>query len=78
MVKLYDAEKGTRLGDITEEDLRFLIEQLEEESLTDRDYYVSADTVDMLEQAGGDPTLIATLRQALGGGEGVEVRWERW
>ena len=78
MIKLYDAERGTRLGDITEQDLQFLVDQLEEESLTDRDYYVSADTIDMLEQAGADPALVATLRQAVAGREGVEVRWERW
>jgi processive 1,2-diacylglycerol beta-glucosyltransferase len=77
MVQLYDAEQGTPLGQITDEQLQFLIDQLEEESLTDRDYYISADTVDMLEDEGADSALVDALRQALGGREGMDVRWER-
>ena len=77
MAQLYDAERGTRLGAISDEQLRFLVDSLEEESATDRDYYVTADTVDMLEDDGADAQLVRLLRQALEGREGVEVRWSR-
>jgi hypothetical protein len=75
MIRLHDTERGTLIGTITEEQLQFLIDELEEESAEDTDYYVSADTVDMLEENGGDPELVGLLRSALAGREGVDVRW---
>jgi hypothetical protein len=75
MIRLHDTERGTLIGTITEEQLQFLIDELEEESAEDTDYYVSADTVDMLEENGGDPELVTLLRSALAGRDGVDVRW---
>jgi processive 1,2-diacylglycerol beta-glucosyltransferase len=77
MVELRDAERGTPLGTISDEQLRFLIDELEEESATDQDYYINAGTIEMLEADGADAELVGILRQALGGREGVEVRWSR-
>jgi hypothetical protein len=77
MIQLYDAERGTRLGTITEEELQTLIDSLEEESAADRDYYLTADTIDMLESDGADQNLVRLLRDALAGREGMDVRWER-
>ncbi|HEX6532945.1 MAG TPA: hypothetical protein VF041_00025 [Gemmatimonadaceae bacterium] len=77
MIQLYDAERGTRLGTISEEQLQSLIDELEEESATDRDYYLTPATIDMLESDGADPELVRLLRDALAGREGMEIRWER-
>lgn len=77
MIELHDAERGTRLGTISDEQLQFLVDALEEESLTDKDYYISADTIDMLEEDGADRDLLSMLRTALGGREGVDIRWTR-
>jgi processive 1,2-diacylglycerol beta-glucosyltransferase len=77
MIELHDAERGTRLGTISDEQLQFLVDALEEESPTDKDYYISADTVDMLEADGADRELLSILRSALGGREGVDIRWSR-
>lgn len=75
MVQLYDAETSRPLGSITDNQLRFLINQLEEESLEDKDYYIDGATIDLLEQGGADPALLKTLRDALGSKEGMEIRW---
>ncbi len=77
MVELHDAERGTRLGTITEQQLKFLADALEEESRSDNDYYISADTIEMLETDGADADLIGLLRRALGGREGIDIRWSR-
>jgi processive 1,2-diacylglycerol beta-glucosyltransferase len=77
MIELHDAERGTRLGTISDEQLQFLVDALEEESLEDKDYYISGDTIDMLEEDGADRQLITLLRGALGGREGMDVRWSR-
>ena len=75
MAKLYDAETATFLGTIADSQLRFLINQLEEESATDQDYYLDRPTIDLLEQNGADASVVTMLRQALGSRDGMEIRW---
>ena len=77
MIKLYDKETGKFLETIKEQHPRFLMNQLEEESLDDTDYYINIATIELLEQAGADPSLVKLLRQGLGEREEMEVRWER-
>ena len=77
MIRLHDAERNTLIATISEDQLQFLIDELEEESPEDRDYYLSADTIDMLEQDGAASQLVALLRSALAGREGMDVRWSR-
>jgi hypothetical protein len=77
MIRLHDTERDRRIGTITEEQLQFLIDKLEEESLEDTDYYLSTDTIDMLEEDGGDVELVALLRSAMAGRDGMDVRWSR-
>lgn len=77
MIQLYDAERDTLLATISDEELQRLIDSLEEESATDQDYYITADTIDMLEDDGADPHLVRVLRDALAGREGMDIRWSR-
>ena len=48
---------------------------LERESETDDDYYLTAETVDLLSDRGVDASAIAVLRHALGGRPGMDLRW---
>jgi hypothetical protein len=77
MVELRDAERGQQLGTITEQQLKFLVDELEEESTSDNDYYITADTIEMLKTDGADADLIGLLRRALGNREGLDIRWSR-
>lgn len=77
MIELFDTETGASLGTITEAQLQFLVDQMEEESADDTDYYVSRDTLDVFEEQAADPVLVALLRKALGDREDMEIRWHR-
>jgi len=77
MIELRDKETGRSLGSITEDQLQFLVDQLEEESSTDTDYYLNATTLDMFVDNGIDPQLLALLRGALGNREDMEIEWTR-
>jgi hypothetical protein len=77
MIQLYDAERGTRLGEIHESQLQRLVDSLEEESSSDQDYYLSVDTIDTIETDGADAGLVSLLRGALDGREGMDIRWSR-
>ncbi|HEU4584902.1 MAG TPA: hypothetical protein VFR95_04085 [Gemmatimonadaceae bacterium] len=76
MIQLYDEERNTRIGEVSEEQLQFLIDQLEEESTRDTDYYISAPTIDMLAENGADASLVKLLRDALDGRDGFELGWK--
>ena len=77
MIQLTESQSGRQLGTITDEQLEFLERWLEEESAEDQDYYLTSETIDMLEEEGGDVQLITMLRQALQGREAVEIRWSK-
>lgn len=76
MITLFDKQTDRRIGEISEGELQFLIDELEEESLHDRDYYVDAATLDYFATRKASPHLLGLLREALGLSEGIEVRWE--
>jgi len=77
MIQLHDKETGVLIGNISEQDLQFLIDQLEEEARDDQDYYINTTTVDNFEESGADKALVALLRTALKGRADMEIRWSR-
>jgi hypothetical protein len=77
MISLYDNVTGTFIGTITEEQLQLLIDQFEEESSTDQDYYINEDELESLQGAGADEALITLLRTALSNRDDMEIRWAR-
>jgi len=76
-VRITDKSTGAVLGSISQSELQFLNDQLEEESSRDTDYFINGATVDMLEAAGGSATLVSLLRQAVGTSDGVDIAWEQ-
>jgi processive 1,2-diacylglycerol beta-glucosyltransferase len=62
------------LGTITEEQLDFLVENLEEEFGEEEEYFLSPDTLDYLREQGADKGLISMLDKALAGNQdGVDI-----
>jgi hypothetical protein len=47
MIQLRNKESGEILGAITEDDLQFLIDNLEEESEDDTDYFINRSTLEI-------------------------------
>ena len=76
MISLSLKDTGAFLGTIDEDDLQLLIDQLEEETEEDTGYFISSETIDLLEQQGAGAHLVDMLRRAVGNSEGVEVVWQ--
>lgn len=76
MPKLYDNGTGELIGEISDDQLQFLKDQLEEESLEDRDYAIEEMTLEYFEEQNGDPELIKLLRNALSSRDQFIIRWE--
>jgi processive 1,2-diacylglycerol beta-glucosyltransferase len=70
MILLY-----AQVGEISEDQLDFLIDNLEEEWPEDRDYYINKTMIEMLKQRGADGGLIRLLTDALGTREEVDILW---
>ncbi len=77
MIQIHDKDTGSWIGTLTEENLQFLIDQLEEESGEDQDYYINETTIDLFEESGADKDLVSFLRNALNGRTEMEIRWSR-
>ena len=77
MYSLFDAGSGDAIGKLTEKQLQFLIDQLEEESLEDQDYYINIATLAMFENKGADAELMTMLRTAMGDRQEMDIRWSR-
>ena len=77
MVQIFDKRSGSSIGTLDDEQFQYLADRLEEESSDDNDYYLNGATIDILEEEGADPALVALLRRALGNGDEAEIRWER-
>ena len=77
MITLRFKDSGETLGTISDADLQVLVDQFEEESSTDRDYFVDEQTVQLLEDAGASPDTCALLRRGIAGGDGIDIIWSR-
>ena len=77
MINLHDKNTQELIGEISEEQLQFLIDELVEEDSTDQDYYINRDQLDQLEKNGGEETLIQMLRDAMGTKEDLDIIWSK-
>lgn len=75
MPTLRDKESNRLIGRISDTDLKFLIDQLEEESDSDTDYWIDENTLVYLEQEGASTELVTMLRSAIQGRDGFDVAW---
>jgi hypothetical protein len=76
-IHLFNKDTNQKIGEITEADLKVLADALEEESSSDNDYFITADTLELIGSGRASDHLLHLLRTAIGSGDGVEVRWER-
>jgi hypothetical protein len=76
MPRLIRIDTGDTIGDITDKQLAFLVEQLEEEHDEDEDYFVDRDTLELLSDNGADPELLALLEKAIGDDDSMDIAWE--
>lgn len=76
MPKLIRIDTGDEIGTITDKQLAFLVEQLEEEHEEDEDYYIDRDTLELLSDNGADPELLAILEKGLGDDDDMDIAWE--
>ncbi len=77
MIEIRDKSTNMPIGQISEAQLQFLIDQLEEEDLEDRDYAITSLLIQTFEAEGADPELVAMLTEALGTQETIEIVWTR-
>jgi len=76
MPRLIRLDTGDDIGTISDVQLKFLVEQLEEEHEEDQDYFVDRDTLELMADNGGDPELLAMLEKAIGDDDSMNIAWE--
>ena len=76
MPRLIRLDTGATIGNVTDTQLAFLVEQLEEEHDEDQDYYIDRDTLELLSDNGAEPELVALLEKAIGDDDEMDIVWE--
>ncbi len=76
MYQLMDIEHDSEIGIIAEDQVQFLIDNLADEGVEDRDYYIDAESLNFLAENGCDEELLAMLTDALEGRVNIDVRYE--
>jgi processive 1,2-diacylglycerol beta-glucosyltransferase len=74
--RLIVTDTGKSIGEISEEQLTFLVTNLEEESEGDQSYHFQPATLEMLKGRGADAELRQILLSGIGRKREVEIRWE--
>ncbi len=77
MVFIYNKTTDELIGEIGEDDLQFLIDQMEEESMKDKDYSITQMEIAYFSENGASAKLITLLKKALGGQPEVVILWSR-
>jgi hypothetical protein len=77
MVNLYNKSTGDLIGEINQDELQFLIDQMEEESMQDKDYSITQMEIAYFDQHGASPNLVNLLRRALGDQSEVIIVWSK-
>ena len=77
MIVLKNKATGTSIGTLTDTQLQYLLDHLEEENDQDQDYLLNRTQLDLFWEQGVDAALLETLEKALGDAEEMEIVWER-
>ena len=75
-IRIIDKQSGAHLGELGEDVMKLMLDQFEEEHSRDRDYFIDATTIELLDHAGASPRLLALMREVVGTSDGVDIRWE--
>ncbi len=75
MPALHLKDTNQLLAQIDDADLAHMVAVMEEESSTDRDYFIDLSTVSLLQTAGASENLTSVLRAAIGATDGIDVIW---
>ena len=76
MTALYLKPSDKKLVELIDNDFLCMQNVMEEESSTDRDYFIDLSTVEMLRNAGATEGLVEVLTNAIGESEGIDVGWK--
>ena len=76
MIKLFDGENESEVGEITDIQLEQLVEGLVEETIDEYSWNLNESVISGLEGNGADPELVAVLRRALRNRSSMELRYE--
>jgi len=76
MYKLINLARTEEVGVVTEDQLQFLVDNLEEKGIEDQDYYVDEDILSFLAENGCEGDLLTMLTEALDGRLSIDIRYE--
>lgn len=77
MYKLTNKTTEQNIGTISGDQMQFLVNHLEEESLNDKDYWLHRSLLETFKENGADSELLQILTDAFGENDELEIVWEK-
>lgn len=76
MPRLTRLDTGDDIGTISDAQLKFLVEQIDEEHAEAQETPIDRETLELMSDNGGDPELLALLEKAIGDDDAMTITWE--
>jgi processive 1,2-diacylglycerol beta-glucosyltransferase len=76
MPRVTRIDNDAEIGTITDDQLKFLIAQLEEDHGDDKEYFIDRETLELLSDNGADPELLGMLEKGLAGDDEMDISWD--
>jgi hypothetical protein len=76
MPRLIRIDTGDEIGVISDVQLKFLVEQLEEDHEEDEEHFIDRESLELLSDNGADPELLGILEKGMGDDDEMKIAWE--
>lgn len=76
MIYIKNKNNGEPIGEITDDDLAFLMRRMEHDPECGNDYYINEDELTRFAEEDGSPAMIELLRANLDDNGELEIEWD--
>ncbi|MDB4962124.1 MAG: hypothetical protein JWP01_2123 [Myxococcales bacterium] len=76
MPRLIRIDTGDEIGVVSDVQLKFLVEQLEEDHEEDAEHFIDRESLELLSDNGADPELLGILEKGMGDDDEMKIAWE--
>lgn len=75
MIELFNKETGERIGELSESQFDFLMDNIENEYLEEINYIIDNEVITLLKERGADKKILNLLKHALNGKKNITIAY---
>ena len=75
MIELFNKDTGVRIGELSESQFDFLMDNIENEYLEDINYIIDEKVIELLKERGAENKILNLLKHALKGKKSISIAY---